>query len=118
MVPFMSQITRWPVTVFCQRMSALPSRLKSPEPAMLHDVSTVAQTDKGLKRSAIHEPDYALASRVVLPKNVRLAIPVEVFVCARNNPSAVAAELQIVEHGLVIIRVNNHRVRRARQARV
>ena len=44
------------------------------------------ETDKGLKRGAIHEPDYALASRVVLPKNVRLAVLVEVFVCARNKP--------------------------------
>src|SRR5438876_9059692 len=39
-VPFMSQITRWPVELFCQRMSALPSPLKSPVPAMLHDVAT------------------------------------------------------------------------------
>ena len=29
MVPFMSQIPRWPVTLFCQRMSALQSPLKS-----------------------------------------------------------------------------------------
>ena len=29
MVPFMSQITRWPVELFCQRMSALQSPLKS-----------------------------------------------------------------------------------------
>ncbi len=41
MVRFMSKITRWPVEVFCQRMSALPFRLKSLEPAMLHDVGTV-----------------------------------------------------------------------------
>src|SRR5438034_1226508 len=40
-VPFMSQIKRCPVELFCQRMSALPSPLKSPEPAMLHDVGTV-----------------------------------------------------------------------------
>src|SRR5438876_8525335 len=40
-VPFMSQITRCPVELFCQRMSALPSPLKSLEPAMLHDVPTV-----------------------------------------------------------------------------
>ena len=46
MVPFMSQIPRWPVTVFCQRMSALPSPLKSPEPAMLHDVPTVPKSTK------------------------------------------------------------------------
>src|SRR5437667_2609913 len=39
-VPFMSQITRWPVELFCQRMSGLPSPLKSLEPAMLHDVAT------------------------------------------------------------------------------
>src|SRR6266496_1427105 len=39
-VPFMSQITRWPVELFCQRMSDLPSPLKSLEPAMLHDVAT------------------------------------------------------------------------------
>src|SRR4029453_810866 len=42
----MSQITRWPVEVFCQRMSALPSPLKSPEPAMLHDVPTVPKLTK------------------------------------------------------------------------
>ena len=36
------------------------------------------ETDKGLQRGAIHEPDHALASRGVLPKNVRLAVPVEV----------------------------------------
>ena len=36
------------------------------------------ETDKGLKRGAIHEPDYALAGNGVLPKNVRLAVPVEV----------------------------------------
>src|SRR5215475_1170510 len=36
------------------------------------------ETDKGLKGGAIHEPDYALASNGVLPKNVRLAVPVEV----------------------------------------
>src|SRR5947207_1921219 len=28
-VPFMSQITRWPVEASCQRMSAFPSALKS-----------------------------------------------------------------------------------------
>src|SRR5438046_7104489 len=39
-VPFMIQIRRWPVELFCQRMSALPSPLKSLEPAMLHDVAT------------------------------------------------------------------------------
>ena len=77
-MPFMSQITRWPVELFCQRMSALPSPLKSPEPAMLHDVVYRSQTDRGLKRGAIHEPDNALASGVVLPKNVRLAVPVKV----------------------------------------
>src|SRR5215475_13978844 len=36
------------------------------------------ETDKGLQRGAIHEPDHALASNGVLPKNVRLAVPVEV----------------------------------------
>src|SRR5437660_6689692 len=40
-VPFMSQITRCPVELFCQRMSALPSPLKSLEPTMFHDVATV-----------------------------------------------------------------------------
>src|SRR5437667_5289667 len=39
-VAFMSQITRCPVELFCQRMSDLPSPLKSLEPAMLHDVPT------------------------------------------------------------------------------
>src|SRR6266705_6607578 len=39
-VPFMSQIKRCPVELFCQRMSGLPSPLKSLEPAMLHDVAT------------------------------------------------------------------------------
>src|SRR6266550_394074 len=40
-VLFMSQITRWPVELFCQRMSGLPSSLKSLEPTMFHDVATV-----------------------------------------------------------------------------
>src|SRR4029453_483458 len=40
-VPFMSQIVRCPVEVFCQRMSGLPHPLKSLEPAMLHGVATV-----------------------------------------------------------------------------
>ena len=31
-----------------------------------------------MKRGAIHEPDHALAGKGVLPKNVRLAVPVEV----------------------------------------
>ena len=73
---------------------------------MLQDVDYRCETDNGLKPSAIHERDNALASGVVLPKNVRLAVLVEVFVCARNSPSAVAADLQIVEHGLVIVGVD------------
>ena len=40
-VPFMIQIRRWPVELFCQRMSDLPSPLKSPEPAMFQGISTV-----------------------------------------------------------------------------
>src|SRR6266496_839783 len=40
LVPFMSQITRSPVTLFCQRMSGLPSALKSPDPTMFHEVPT------------------------------------------------------------------------------
>src|SRR5437773_10532717 len=42
-VPFMIQILRSPVTLFCQRMSALPSPLKSPELAMLHAVHSVGK---------------------------------------------------------------------------
>src|SRR6266480_3956102 len=42
-VPFMIQILRSPVALFCQRMSALPSPLKSPEPAMLHAVHSVGK---------------------------------------------------------------------------
>src|SRR6266699_1366079 len=42
-VPFMSQIKRWPVELFCQRMSGLPSPLKSFEPAMLHTVEIVGK---------------------------------------------------------------------------
>ena len=38
----------------------------------------LCENDKGLKRGAIHEPDSALAGNGVLPKNVRLAVPVEV----------------------------------------
>src|SRR6266568_1596243 len=37
-----------------------------------------SQTDTGLIRGAIHDPDNAVASRGVLPKNVRLTVPVEV----------------------------------------
>ena len=40
-VPFMSQMARWPVELSCQRISDLPSPLKSFEPAMLHDVAMV-----------------------------------------------------------------------------
>jgi hypothetical protein len=75
-VPFMSQITRWPLTVFCQRMSALPSPLKSPEPAMLHDVYR-SQTDKGLKRGAIHERDNALASKLFCQRMSALPSPLK-----------------------------------------
>ena len=39
----MIQIRRWPVMVFCQIMSALPSLLKSPVPAMLQDVGSVGK---------------------------------------------------------------------------
>jgi hypothetical protein len=42
-VPFMSQMARWPVEVFCQRISDLPSLLKSLEPTMLHDVADVSK---------------------------------------------------------------------------
>jgi hypothetical protein len=41
--PFMSQMARWPVEVFCQRISDLPSLLKSLEPTMLHDVADVSK---------------------------------------------------------------------------
>src|SRR5439155_880459 len=37
-----------------------------------------SQIDGGLMRGAIHEPDNALPSRAVLPKNVRLTVPVKV----------------------------------------
>src|SRR4029077_19291422 len=37
-----------------------------------------SQTDRGLMGGSIHEPDNALASGAVLPKNVRFAVPVEV----------------------------------------
>jgi hypothetical protein len=36
-------MARWPVEVFCQRISDLPSLLKSFEPTMLHDVATVSK---------------------------------------------------------------------------
>src|SRR5437763_16619989 len=42
-VPLMIQILRSPVALFCQRMSAWPSPLKSLEPAMLHAVATVGK---------------------------------------------------------------------------
>src|SRR5204863_292559 len=41
-----------------------------------------SQIDSGYKPGAIHEPDNALTRRGVLPKNIRLTIPVEV---ARPN---------------------------------
>src|SRR5437667_12093699 len=37
-----------------------------------------SQIDGGLMRGAIHEPDNALPSRAILPKNVRLTVPVKV----------------------------------------
>src|SRR5215831_5649528 len=37
-----------------------------------------SQTHTGLKRGAIHDPDNALASSAVLPKNVRFTVPVEI----------------------------------------
>src|SRR5206468_1795276 len=37
-----------------------------------------SQTHTGGTRGAIHEPDNALASRAVLPKNVRLTVAVEI----------------------------------------
>src|SRR5438477_6461573 len=36
------------------------------------------QTDAACIRGATHDPDTALASSAVLPKNVRLAVPVKV----------------------------------------
>ena len=39
--PFMNQIRRWPVLVFCQRMSGFPSPLKSPVPAICQSVETM-----------------------------------------------------------------------------
>jgi hypothetical protein len=40
---FMNQIERSPVVVFCQTMSALPSALKSPDPAIDHAGGTVGR---------------------------------------------------------------------------
>src|SRR5438876_10649716 len=37
-----------------------------------------SQTHTGGTRGGIHEPDNALAIKAVLPKNVRLAVPVKV----------------------------------------
>ena len=64
----MSQITRWPVTLFCQRMSELRSPLKSPEPTIFHDVGTVGKT--------------ALPTGLVPSMNKMTRAPVELF-CQR-----------------------------------
>src|SRR5438876_6719638 len=69
-VAFMSQITRWPLKLFCQRMSALPSPLKSLEPAMLHDVAT--------------NPKLTLEVRVVPFMSQITRWPVELF-CQRMS---------------------------------
>src|SRR5438094_10567226 len=37
-----------------------------------------SQIDSGYKPGAVHEPDKALARRAVLPKNIRLTVPVEI----------------------------------------
>ena len=44
-----------------------------------------SQVDPGLIGGAIHEPDNALTSGVVLPKNVRFPVPVEI--CADRRSS-------------------------------
>src|SRR5439155_9180749 len=79
----MSQITRCPVELFCQRMSALPSPLKSLEPAMLHDVAT--------------NPKLTLDVRAVLFMSQITRCPVELF-CQRM--SALPSPLKSLEPGI------------------
>jgi hypothetical protein len=69
-----------------------------------------SQTDRGLKGGAIHEPDNALASRVVLPKDIRLAVPVEVFVCAGNSrcwywcrPAKLNLPMRVAHEALLVV---------------
>ena len=38
----MTQMTTWPVELFCQRRSGLPSALKSPLPTTCHGAGTFA----------------------------------------------------------------------------
>src|SRR6266516_1125991 len=68
----MIQTTRSPVEVFCQRMSAWPSPLKSPEPAMLHDTLGAPTT--------------------VAPRNVSTSLigfaKANVLLPAKSNPTA------------------------------
>src|SRR5438552_18973346 len=85
-VPFMSQITRWPVELFCQRMSALPSPLKSLEPAMLHDVAT--------------NPKLTLEVRAVLFMSQITRWPVELF-CQRM--SVLQSPLESLLPGKIVV---------------
>ena len=66
----MNQIERSPVVVFCQTMSALPSALKSPEPAIDHAVGTWGRDDVApVPASPVHQPDRAITCARVLPEH-------------------------------------------------
>ena len=74
----MSQTARCPLELFCQRISALPSPLKSAEPVIFQSVEAEFNNTLPVPDGAIHEPDRALPIGIVLPKNIRLAIAVEI----------------------------------------
>ena len=76
LAPFISQIAGVPSS-FCQRMSALPSPLKSPVARDVPARSRVRQTPASNEAGAVHQPDRGRAV-AVLPENVGLAVAVEV----------------------------------------
>ena len=75
-VPSMVQIAGKPLS-FCQRMSDLPSPLKSAAAATCHVGPAIGKDGAASERGAVHGPDRRQAA-VVLPKNVGLAVAVEI----------------------------------------
>src|SRR5438874_11403 len=82
---------RWPVELFCQRMSTLPSLLKSPAPAISHSV--------GMVGSNTYVP-----SQVVPFINHILRWPVELF-CQRMStlPSPLKSPVPAILHSVGIV---------------
>jgi hypothetical protein len=62
---------------FCQRMSALPSPLKSPMPATCQLGPGFRQTPAPNKAGTVHQPDRGRPV-IILPENVVVAVAIEV----------------------------------------